>query len=159
MMNKMLTAKTIVKNKFWIVEEDGQKVATIQSLPTGVAYVKDNMREPFASISMLKSKYNIAFDKPGKAAKRKAVSSDVHGYPCDITPFNPLMDLSKNLPIYTKTEKSKSYFCAGHYLIRFNVGVVHTYCPKLITLDRYEYYGPFITKTDAKAFAKTLKDA
>lgn len=153
----MLVAKTVIKNKFWIVEENGNKVATIQSLPTGVAYVKDNMREPFASINLLKSKYNISFDRQGREAKRPAMSSDVHGFPCDFTPYNPLLDLSKNLPIYTKTEKSKSYFCAGHYLIRFNLGVVHSYCPKLITLDRYEYYGPFISKAKAKEFAKTLK--
>jgi hypothetical protein len=47
------------------------------------------------------------------------------------------------LPIYTKSLKSKSYFCAGYYAVRFSNTWVKAYCPKLITLNRYEYAGPY----------------
>ncbi len=153
----MLTAKTVIKNKFWIVEKDGDKIATIQTSPVGVSFVSNDFREQFASISMLKDKYNIVFDKVKKVPKKSEISHEVNGYPCDHKPCNALLNLAKKLPVFTKTEKSKSFFCAGHYLIKFNLGFIHAYCPKLITLNRYEFRGPFMTKQQAKEFAKALK--
>lgn len=152
----MLTAKQVVKNKFWIVEEDGRKIATIQTTPSGVALVKDQEREQFVSINMLKAKYNIQFDKV-KKAKAPAITYDVNGFPCDHKPYNALFNVAKKLPVYTKTEKSKSFFCAGHYLIKFSLGYVHAYCPKLITLNRYDFKGPFNTKTESKEYAKAMR--
>ena len=36
-------AKPVVKNKYWIVESEGNKIATIQAVEGGnVAYVQDN---------------------------------------------------------------------------------------------------------------------
>jgi hypothetical protein len=153
-----LVAKAVVKNKFWIVEQDGEQVATIQTHPTGVTYVFNEQREQFVSISMLRAKYKISFDK-SKAAKKPAITHDVSGYPCDHKPFNVLFNVAKKLPVYTKTDQSKSFFCAGHYLIKFNVSYVHAYCPKLITLNRYDYYGPFHTKQDARDYSKSIKES
>ena len=48
-----LTAKPIVKNKFWIVEEDGKKIATIQRNTQGVVYVHNNERKLFENIKKL----------------------------------------------------------------------------------------------------------
>ena len=155
---KMLTATPVVKNKFWIVEKDGEKVATIQTSPIGVTFVKNEEREQFVSINLLKAKYNITFAKQGKAARKSDVSYDVNGFPCDHKPFNALFNVAKKLPVYTKTTKSKSYFCAGHYLIQFNVDYIAAYCPKLITLNRYEFVGPFRTKAAMKEFAKMLRE-
>jgi hypothetical protein len=41
-----LIAKPVVKNKFWIVEQSGSQVATIQAIDEagGFAYVHDNER-------------------------------------------------------------------------------------------------------------------
>lgn len=152
----MLTAKPIVKNKFWIVEKDGEKFATLQTSPAGYALVKDQEREQFVSINMLKAKYNIQFDK-AKRTKAPAITFDVNGFPCDHKPFNALFNVAKKLPVYTKTDKSKSFFCAGHYLIKFSLGYVHAYCPKLITLNRYEFKGPFRNKTETKEYAKAMR--
>ena len=57
------------------------------------------------------------------------------------------------LPIYTKERKSKSFYCAGYYLIR-KKGWTEEFCPKLITLEKYKFHGPFATTNKAKAFAK-----
>jgi hypothetical protein len=37
-------------------------------------------------------------------------------------------------------------YCAGYYIIHFDKGWVKSFCPKLITVERYETKGPF--KTD-----------
>ena len=46
-------AKQIVKNKFWVVEDSGNKVATIQARDDGgFVYVHDDEREYFSSIKI-----------------------------------------------------------------------------------------------------------
>lgn len=153
----MKIAKSIIKNKFWVVEQDGEQVATIQSYPDGVSYVQDNNREKFGSVKLLKTKHNISFSND-KVKKRAPTVFEVSGYPCDTRPYNALFNLSKKLPVFTKTAASKSFYCAGHYLIKFAADYVHTFCPKLITLNRYEFLGPFVTKQEMREVAKSLKE-
>jgi hypothetical protein len=149
-MNMTYIAKPVVKNKFWIVEEDGTKIATIQAIDEGgFAYVHDNEREVFPSIKLLTSKYNIQIVKADKKQAVKQEVYEVYGYPTSSRPHNEVLDVQRYLPIYTKNTNSKSFYCAGHYLVKYSSTWVHTYCPKIITLNRHEYQGPFKTKERA----------
>lgn len=148
-----LLAKSIVKNKCWIVENDGTKVATILASPTGVTYVQNQNREQFPSLKLLSERYNIVIDK-SKPAKVTKETHTVYGYPCEHKAQNILWDVKHALPVFTKGAKSKSFFCAGYYTIKFNFGWVKAYCPKLITLNRYEFKGPFKTKEEMLAQLK-----
>jgi hypothetical protein len=141
-----LKATPVVKNKFWIVERDGEKVATIQTTDDGIVWVDDARREKYPTIKMLKDRHNVDFVK---VAKAKLLSGhEVSGFPTSSKPHNPLYDVSRRLPIYTKDEKSKSFYCAGYYLVKLGNNWSKAYCPKLITLQRYEFRGPFKTTED-----------
>jgi len=142
-----MQAKPIVKNKFWIVEKDGEKVATIQSTQDGVVLVIGHKREAFPSIKTLSDRHNIVFHDAVQKEK-KSEKHEVNGFPCKDQPYNELFDVKNNLPIYTKTEKSRSFYCAGFYIIQFENGWVKSHCPKLITLDRNTYQGPFKDKLE-----------
>lgn len=145
-MTEMI-AKPVVKNKMWIVESAGTKVGNIMSVDEGgVVYVHDDQRELFPSIKILQKKYNIEFVKAEKPKKVKQDVYDVYGFPTNSAPNNEVLDVQRYLPIYTKGTKSKSFFCAGYYIIKFSSTWVRAYCPKLITLNRYEYEGPFKTQ-------------
>ena len=65
--------------------------------------------------------------------------------PTSCESFNELYDVQRK-PLFSKSNNPKSLYCAGYYCIRFEKGWVKSFCPKLITLERYEYRGPF--KTD-----------
>jgi hypothetical protein len=137
-----LLAKAIVKNKCWIVEDNGHQIGTILANPQGVVYQHDHKKEQFASLKLLSDRYNIVVDKnPPK--KVITESNTVYGFPCEHKPNNILWDVKHRLPIFTKGSKSKSFFCAGYYIVKFNNGWVKSYCPKLITLNRYPYAGPY----------------
>jgi hypothetical protein len=143
-------AKPIVKDKFWIVEQNGSKCATIQAIDEdgGFAYVHDDHREIFPNIKLLSTKYNIVFEK---AEKKKAVAeNNIWGFPTSGKNFNALFDVQRYLPIYTKTKISKSYFGAGYYAVKLNSTWIKQFCPKLIMLNRYEYCGPFSTTEAAQ---------
>jgi len=151
-------AKPVVKDKFWIVEQYGSKIATIQAVDEngGYVYVHDNEREHFPSIKLISKKYNIQFVKAEKV--KKTIDNTVYGFPvASGTPANQVFDVQRYLPIYTKGTKSKSFFCAGYYLIKFGSSWHRQLSPKLITLNRYEYFGPFQTQEAADAALRDHK--
>lgn len=140
-----LLAKAVVKNKCWVVEDDlHNKVGTIFANSQGVTLITEEKREQFASLKLLSDKYNIVVDKT-KPTRIIAETHSVYGFPCDYKAHNILWDVKHKLPIFTKGNKSKSFFCAGYYIVKFNNGWVKSYCPKLITLNRYPYAGPYDT--------------
>lgn len=150
-----LIAKPVVKNKFWVVEERGAKVATIQAVDDGTfVYVTSNRREKFPTIKNLSKQYSIVFDKQKKKIT-PTQGNQIYGYPTSSKPYNELYDIVRKLPVYTKLSKSKSYYCAGYYVINYDNHWIKEYCPKLITLNRYNFIGPF--KTDAEAINELRK--
>jgi len=148
-------AKPVVKNKFWVVEDRGEKIATIQARADGgFVYVHDEHREFFPSVRILKEKYKLKFGTLDK--NKKIQSKTVYGYPINSKSFNEVWDVQRKLPIYNKTAKSKSLYCAGHYLIKLNGAWSMHYCPKNITLSRYQYFGPYKTKEEIVSKLKEL---
>jgi len=150
-----VNAKTLVKDKFWIIEEDGQKLGTLQK-KDGNGWIflsKADSREVFHTPESLRERFGIdvLIPAPIQEVKTEEVITDefeVHGYPVSQQPYNPMFDVQKQLPIYSKTPKSKSLFCAGYYIICFEKGWRKAYCPKLITLQRYPYKGPIRSKIE-----------
>jgi len=142
-----LLAKAVVKNKCWIVEDNGKKVAAILSGPAGVTFVHNQRREKYASFKLLKDRYNIIVDS-NKPTKSPAKEHAVYGYPTDFKPYNELWDVQHKLPVCTKQNKSKSYYCAGYYLVKLGSQWTGEFCPKFITVSRYPYHGPYKTQQE-----------
>ena len=147
-------AKPIVDGKFWIVEQNGNKV--------GVLKITEQKKYVFSSknsITTFENKKKIVeqfgpefFIKKSIVTQNVDVVTDnsVYNYPNSTTPYNPLYDVKRHLPLFTKSNKSKSIYCAGYYIIKFDKGWVRSFCPKLITIERYEYEGPFKTDLEMK---------
>ena len=151
----MISAKTLVKDKFWIVEENGQKIGTLQKQDdNGWIYLNkaEKQTQVYANAESLIKKFGVDIfsqaDTPKAEDEIPKDNYDVHGFPCSQHPYNPMFDVQKQLPIYTKTPKSKSLFCAGYYIICFEKGWRKAYCPKMITLQRYTFKGPMKTKIE-----------
>jgi len=151
-----LIATPVVKNKFWVVENQGNKIATIQARDDGgYVYVHEDEREYFPSTRDLKQKLNIKFSP--SVNKRKEDTTTVYGFPVKGKIYNQVFDIQRRLPIYTKLAKSKSYYCAGYYLIKFNNYWEEHFCPKNITLQRYDYIGPFKNKENLLNHLKEIE--
>jgi hypothetical protein len=147
-----LHAKPIIENKFWIVEKDGEKFATLRKNEDN-RFVLSN--EEGIKIYDTKESLTRQFGKDFFVAKivkeaDNAQPNEVHGYATSVAPHNAMFDIQRKLPLFTKSSDSKSLYCAGYYVIRFEKGWVKSFCPKLITLQRYEYKGPFKTELEMK---------
>lgn len=148
-----IKAKPILKDRFWIVENNGQRIGTLSW--NDDRYMFSNSAETcfFDNKRQMNKKFgsNIEWSIVGET--NKTLSSDdfsVHGYPTSVAPYNAMYDVKRKLPLFTKSEKSKSLYCAGYYIIRFDKGWVKSFCPKLITIERYENRGPFKTELEMR---------
>lgn len=139
-----IKAKQILKDKFWIVEDNDIRIGTLAW--NDDRYMFSNSAETcfFDNKRQMKKKFgvDIIWSEPTTTVDTK-ISYDVHGYPCSVKPYNEMYDIKRKLPLFTKSNKSKSLYCAGYYIIKFDKGWVKSFCPKLITVDRYETRGPF----------------
>jgi len=143
-----IKANTVLKNKFWIVEDNGQKIGTLSYNDERYLYSCNNETCFFDNQKQINKKLgNIQWDDE---VPKKIINSEkiVHGYPTSVEPHNTMYDVQRKLPLFTKSLKSNSLYCAGYYIIRFDKGWVKSFCPKLVTIERYKFKGPF--KTDVE---------
>lgn len=154
-----VTAKPIVEGKFWIIEQNGERVATLHKKENNKFIVSSKDGEAcFNRKDDLVKAFGKDFFQPKvKTTVSDSVDKEVHGYPAACKPFNAMYDVQRRLPLYTKSSQSKSLYCAGYYAIQFNKGWVRSFCPKLITVERYPYKGPFKTEIELKQVISNVK--
>ena len=147
-----IKAKPIIDEKFWIVESEGVRIGTLRKNEEN-QFILSNKE----GIQVFRNKKSITdqFGNDFFIAKiiKEADNSnpkEVHGFGTSTTPHNAMYDIQKKLPLFTKSKDSKSLYCAGYYVIQFEKGWVKSFCPKLITLQRYQYKGPFKTDLEMK---------
>ena len=152
-----INAKPIVDGKYWILEQNGEKIGTLSKEKKTYSFNRQGQKIEVGTLDEVVEKLGIHFQKYAKAPTQ--VNRDeftVYDYPCSSKPYNPLYNVKKRLPIYAKSNKSKSQYCAGYYVIQFRKGWVKSFCPKLITLERYPFKGPFKTEFEMKSILNAV---
>jgi len=150
-------AKEILKNKFWIIEDanHGKKIGTLSKDENNhymYCCTSQPRRQRNGSITeyynCLKDlKQGIGGEILWQAASisdaNKTVDKEIYNLPTSTIPYNAVYDLKRKFALFTKSKKSKSLYCAGYFIIHFDKGWVKSFCPKLVTLEKYEHKGPF----------------
>lgn len=144
-------AKEILKDKFWIVENNGEKIGTLSKEDEGYMLSGNGNIRVYSSHEELDSEFGANFLTAKITQSNDVKENSVHGFPTRTTPYNSMFDIQRKLPLFTKSEKSKSVYCAGYYLVKFNVTWLKSFCPKLITIERNQYQGPFKTELEMRA--------
>jgi len=152
-------AKPVIDGKYWIVEAEGEKLGTLSKEKKGYSFMRKGQKVDIADLAVFQTLFGITInedqlkkERSKKVVQDKTVSKDysIYDYPCSSKPYGPVYDVRQKLPIYSKSDKSKSQYCAGYYVIKFRKGWVKSFCPKLITLERYDHKGPFKTEIEMK---------
>lgn len=151
----MANAKPILEGKFWIVEDKGVRVGTLTLDEDKYILSDKDGTTVFNSETQLKK--TLGSIKWGHKQLEDSISYEVHGFPTSYKPFSPMYDVKRKLPLFSKSIKSKSLYCAGYYVVKFDKGWVKSFCPKLITLERNEFKGPFKTDIEAREELSRVK--
>lgn len=156
----MTTVKVLIPNKSWLIEDRGLKVGTLNKEKSTYSIIANGQKLEVGNAKNVLEKLGIDITNELTKIKKvtpKEVTNTVYDYPCSSKPYNPLYNVRKKLPIYAKSTKSKSQYCAGYYVIQFRKGWVKSFCPKLITLERYPFKGPFRTEAEMRQQLNLLK--
>jgi hypothetical protein len=143
----MIVAKPVIPDRYWILKQNDRKVGQIEATDNGVVVKIQNRVAGYKTIKMASRDANIEFTKLASAAK--AVINQVHGFEVTGRVYNPVWDVKHRLPLFTRDTKSKSWYAAGWYMVKQHRAWKAVQHPKLITLQRYMYQGPFHSKEQA----------
>jgi hypothetical protein len=149
-MTKILIAKPVVKNQFWIVTDGKEKVGNVLANGSGFEVKLNGNKSHYKNTTAIKRKTNIQFESVEKVNKSK------HDLPFKVYPttdkvYNSMLDIKRKLHLFTTANKSKCYHAAGWFNIQQGSETETVFCPKYIFIQRYPYQGPFKTEYEAKS--------
>jgi len=145
-------AKEVLDGKFWIIEDEGVRVGTLSVAEDKFMFSGSDGTRFYDNEKQLKKHFgkDMLWSKLNITETDVKDNLEIHGFSTSTKPFNSMYDVKRKLPLFTKSEKSKSLYCAGYYIIHFDKGWVKSFCPKLITVERYETRGPFKTEIEMR---------
>jgi len=146
----MIIAKPVRDKEFWILQQDDRKVGNVEAINGGFVVSLNDTIQQYKTMQMVRQRMDIQFEPMTPRQPRSKTAHDVHGYPTASRVHNAIWDVQKKLPLFTKTAKSKSWFAAGWYRVQKNRVWRVVQDPKLITLQRYKYHGPYMTEAEAQ---------
>lgn len=149
----MILAKSVIKDKFWILEENAKRV--------GMMNFKDNNY----TINLKRKDLVAQSEEELKTMGIEFVVRDlrhgghleVMGYPTDQEEVFNVKEID-GYPTFTKKAASKSTHVAGWYGLKFKNGWCTSLCPRLTTIKTNIHVGPFKTKMDLKVVLGQKKD-
>lgn len=144
----MIIAKPVVPNQFWILKQDDRKIGNIESGPNGYSVKINNQVETYRTLNNIKRQISIDFEKIDRK-KTAGYQTQAYGFETAGKPHNSMYDVKHQVPLWTRDARSKSWYAAGWYNIKQGRAWSTVFCPKLITLQRYAYQGPFHSEEQA----------
>ena len=144
----MIVAKPVIPNQFWILKDGDHKVGNIEAAADGFSVKIGDNTQQYKNISTIKKRVSIEFESV-KHSVAVPAENTVHGYSTKSHAYNAIYDVKHRVPLWTKEPSSKSWYAAGWYQVKQGRSWTVEFCPKLITLQRYPYRGPFYTKEQA----------
>jgi hypothetical protein len=155
-------AKILIPKKEWIITDSEEKIGSIAKSKKGYVFLHKGHQVKFKTLVDIKHQFGISMFEESINRNKKEnepTQYNLYGFPCKGKPHDPLYSVKDRLPIFCKKPDSKSKYCAGYYLIKNKKKWVKTFCPKLILLQRYPYFGPYKNESDLNNIQIDSNDA
>lgn len=153
-MTTMIIAKPVIKEKFWILEEQGNRVG-MMNFSDGDYVIKLKKKDLILHSTDELKKHHIEF--AGRDLSHGGHMT-VMGYPTDQEDVYNIQEVN-GLPCFTKKPNTKSVHAAGWYGVKFKNGWVPSFCPRLSTINSYETLGPYKSQMDLRLTLQQKRDA
>lgn len=137
----MIEAKPVIKDQYWILKDGDKKIGNIQAGPEGYSVRINDTVSIVDNLSRISKLAKIYFEQPAGSSKKN--DSKIYGYDPGCRTYNAMYDVRRQLALFTKTKTSKSWFAAGWFRVcQHGIWSIQKN-PKLITLQRYQFEGPY----------------
>jgi hypothetical protein len=99
------------------------------------------------------------FQNVVKVSEPEEIKKDyyINGYPVDFDSPQEVIIKGNKLPLFSKKATSDVYYSAGYYCLNFPKNWMPAYCPKLSTLESYEYSGPYKSEMEMRTALTKLR--
>lgn len=142
-----MEAREVIPEKLWIITEKGGKIGTLRASPSGYEFYDERTRvRTFVDSIDVFSMETMEIPTDGEEYL-------VDGYPTKSTPYPASHE---KLPVYRKTKNGNAIYAAGYYIIQFK-DWLPSFSPKLDTLEKYPYSGPYRTEWEMNIELKKHK--
>lgn len=146
-----IKVKTASPGKSWLVFDQDTKIAAVHKTDTGFVVAQKGVVSKPSTIKSVRKKLGISNTwEPENTFEESQSTVDLDGYQTDCEKYyDAVIEVKRRLPLYTKVPNSKCYFAAGWYRIVYGVKAKIEFCPKLLTLNRNRFWGPFHSEEEA----------
>lgn len=146
--------KTITE-KSWLVIGDTEdvRIGLLTEIRNQYVLMVAGAKQQFLNRKEVNTYFNEdVFSNVTEPVVEDTVKKDyfINGYPVDFDNPSEVLVKGNKLPLFSKKSTSDVYYSAGYYCLNFPKNWMPAYCPKLSTLDRYEYAGPFKTEIEMR---------
>ena len=155
-MTIKLIAKPVINEKYWLVTDGTKKVGNVIAEKDGFNLILNGTNTYYDTTDDIRAKNKIKFQTI--KSDRSKIALPFAAYPTPKEIYNSIFDVKKQLHLFTEAENSKCYHVAGWFVMDIGSGPEVIFCPKYIFIQRYEYNGPYKTKTAAKKMINTLTE-
>jgi hypothetical protein len=146
-----LTIKTATPGRSWLVFDQDTKVAAVHRTEEGFLVAQKGTITRTPTVVGVRKRLGLTKEwSPEEHVEENQTTVDLDGYQTDCKSYyDPMIEVKRRLPLYTKILGSKCYFAAGWYRILYGNKTRVEFCPKLLTLNRNRFWGPFLTEEEA----------
>ena len=151
-----------ITNNSWLVIGDTEetRIGLLTEIRDQYVLMVKGEKQQFLSRKDVNKFFNEnVFDNVVEAVAEDPVKKDfyINGYPVDFDNPNEVIIKGNKLPLFSKKATSEVYYSAGYYCLNFPKNWMPAYCPKLSTLESYEYAGPFKTELEMRNSLNRLR--
>lgn len=150
----MFKLKPITEKAWLVLADEGlERIALLSEQRTNYVLISKDAKTTFKSREEVNGFFSEdVFNNVMEDLSEPDVEYFIKGYPVDFNkPFEAdSEDKISELPMYTKTATSDVTYVAGYFCLDFPKNWMPAYCPKLATLDKYGYKGPYKTEREMK---------
>lgn len=153
-----------ITEKSWLVlnDDEDNRIGLLTEIRDQYILMISGAKQNFLSRKEVNKFFNEdVFSSIVESVPEDMIKKDyfINGYPVDFPTPSEVFITGSKLPLFSKKSTSDVYYSAGYYCLNFPKNWMPAYCPKLSTLETYEYAGPFTTETEMKlGLAKLRKE-
>lgn len=141
--------KQLTDKSWFLYTENLEKIGIISNQETGYYILASSINEKFNTWDDLLNFFNIKeFDIIDDKNEKIGIFY-INGYPTDME-YPLIKDNHAEYKIiqYSKTENSEILYSPGYFCLHFPKQAMPAFCPKISTLEKYNFSGPYKSKEE-----------
>lgn len=151
-----------ITEQSWLVigDTDDQRIGLLTEIRSQYTLMIAGAKQQFLNRKEVNKFFNEdVFRNVAEPVVDEAIKKDyfINGYPVDFDNPNEVLIKGNRLPLFSKKATSDVYYSAGYYCLNFPKNWMPAYCPKLSTLETYEYAGPFKSEIEMRTQLTKLR--